>query len=55
MKIEYALWQGTRLLSVMNTATSLSEIDSVIKELNKSDLATKNKFYANIMNLEVNK
>ena len=53
MKIEYSLWQGSRLLSVLNKAETLSEIDSLVKELNKSDLANKVKFSANIMTLEV--
>lgn len=53
MKIEYSLWQGSRLLSVLNKAETLSEIDNLVKELNKSDLAHKVKFSANIMTLEV--
>lgn len=53
MKIEYSLWQGSRLLSVLNKAETLSEIDNLVKELNKSDLASKVKFSANIMTLEV--
>lgn len=53
MKIEYSLWQGSRLLSVLNKAESLTEIDNLIAELNKSEIAKKNKFSANIMTLEV--
>jgi hypothetical protein len=53
MTIEYAIWQGTRLLSVGNTATDIKEIDKVIETLNDSEIAKKNKFSANIMKLEV--
>ena len=53
MTIEYAIWQGTRLLSVGNTATDIKEIDKVIATLNDSEIAKKNKFSANIMKLEV--
>ena len=53
MTIEYAIWQGTRLLSVGNTATDIKEVDKVIATLNDSEIAKKNKFSANIMNLEV--
>jgi hypothetical protein len=53
MTIEYAIWQGTRLLSVGNTATDIKEIDKVISTLNDSEIAKKNKFSANIMKLEV--
>jgi hypothetical protein len=53
MTIEYAIWQGTRLLSVGNTATDIKEVDKVIATLNDSEIAKKNKFSANIMKLEV--
>jgi len=53
MKIEYAIWQGSRLLSVNNTATDIKEVDKVIATLNDSEIAKKNKFSANIMKLEV--
>ena len=53
MTIEYAIWQGTRLLSVGNTATDIKEVDKVIETLNDSEIAKKNKFSANIMKLEV--
>ena len=53
MIIEYAIWQGTRLLSVGNTATDIKEVDKVIATLNDSEIAKKNKFSANIMKLEV--
>lgn len=53
MTIEYAIWQGTRLLSVGNTATDIKEIDKVISTLNDSETAKKIKFSANIMKLEV--
>lgn len=53
MKIKYAIWQGSRLLSVQNEATSIKDVDSVISTLNESDVAKKNKFYANIQSVEV--
>jgi len=53
MKITYAIWQGSRLLSIDNTATSLKDVDKLIAELNESEIAKKNKFSANIQNLEV--
>ena len=55
MKITYAIWQGSRLLSIDNEATSLKDVDKVIKELNESDIASKNKFSANIQTLKVGK
>jgi len=54
MKIEYSIWQGTRLLSVGNKATAIKDVDRVIAYLNDSDVAKKNKFHANIMKVEVN-
>ncbi len=53
MKIEYAIWQGNRLLSVTNTANSLKELDKLEEELNASNLAKKEKFRISIMKLEV--
>ena len=53
MKITYAIWQGSRLLSVGNEATSLKDVDSTIKELNESDIASKVKFHASIIELAV--
>lgn len=53
MKIEYSIWQGSRLLSVNNKATNLKEVDKVIAELNDSAVASKVKFAANIMKVEV--
>jgi hypothetical protein len=53
MKITYAIWQGSRLLSVGNEATSLKDVDSIIKELNQSEIANKVKFHASIMELAV--
>jgi len=49
MTIEYAIWQGTRLLSVGNTATDIKEVDKLIATLNDSEIAKKNKFSANII------
>ena len=53
MTIEYSIWQGSRLLSVGNTATDIKDIDKVIATLNESDTAKKIKFAANIMKVEV--
>lgn len=53
MTIEYSIWQGSRLLSVGNTATDIKEVDKVIATLNDSEIAKKNKFVANIMKVEV--
>ena len=53
MTIEYSLWQGSRLLSIGNTATSIKDIDKVVSELNNSDIAKKVKFSANVMKVEV--
>ena len=55
MKIEYAIWQGSHLLSVNNTATSIKDVDKVIDELNSSNVAAKVKFVANIMKVEAGK
>ena len=53
MKIEYSLWQGSRLLSVGNMATNINDIDKLVEQLNKSEIAKKVKFSANIMKIEV--
>jgi len=53
MTIEYSLWQGSRLLSIGNTATSIKDVDKVVAELNSSDIAKKVKFSANVMKVEV--
>jgi len=53
MTIEYSLWQGSRLLSIGNTATSIKDIDKIVAELNSSDIAKKVKFSANVMKVEV--
>lgn len=53
MKITYAIWQGSRLLSINNEATSMKDVDKVIKELNDSEVAKKNKFAANIQEVKV--
>ena len=55
MKITYAIWQGSRLLSIDNEATSMKDVDSVIATLNDSDVAKKIKFAANIQKVEVSK
>jgi hypothetical protein len=54
MKIEYSIWQGSRLLSINNIATDIKEIDKLIHTLNDSDLGKKVKFSANVMKVEVN-
>ena len=53
MNIEYAIWQGPILLSVLNKATSLKEIEKVEEELNSSNFAKKEKFRISITKLEV--
>ena len=54
MNIKYAIWQGSNLLSINNEATSMKDVDKVIKELNDSDVAKKVKFSANIQEIKVN-
>lgn len=53
MKITYSLWQGSRLLSIYNTANTVKEIDETIEELNASNLAKIQKFSANIQDIKV--
>lgn len=55
MTITYAIWQGSRLLSIDNVAHEMKAIDHLIDSLNASDLAKKVKFTANVMKIEVNK
>jgi hypothetical protein len=53
MKIEFSIWQGSNLLSVNNIATNINDVDKLIADLNKSDMAKKVKFSANIRKIEV--
>jgi len=53
MKIEYSLWQGGRLLSINNIATNINDIDKLVEQLNKSEIAKRVKFSANIQKIEV--
>ena len=53
MKITYAIWQGAVLLSVGNVATNIKDVDSLISNLNTSEVAKKVKFSANIQKIEV--
>lgn len=53
MTITYSLWQGSRLLSIDNIATSVKDIDKVVAELNDSNLAKSQKFNANIQEIKV--
>jgi len=55
MTITYALWQGSRLLSIDNIATDIKEIDTIINTLNESDVAKKVKFFANVQEIKVTK
>ena len=55
MTITYSIWQGSRLLSIDNTATDIKDIDKVIKTLNDSDVAKSHKFHANVQNVKVGK
>lgn len=54
MTITYSLWQGSNLLAVTQEAKSAKEIDSLLKELNSSDLANSVKFSATVRKIEVN-
>jgi hypothetical protein len=53
MTITYAIWQGSRLVSIDNSATSPKDVDAVIEELNASNLAKTVKFSANVQRVEV--
>ena len=53
MTITYSIWQGSRLLSIDNIANNIKDVDKAIAELNTSDVASKIKFSANIMKVEV--
>ena len=55
MTITYSLWQGSRLLSIGNTATNIKDIDKVVAELNDSQLAKVCKFSANVQEIKVTK
>lgn len=54
MKITYAIWQGSRLLSIDNVATNPKDIDALIASLNDSELGKKTKFTANVQTIEAN-
>ena len=53
MTITYSLWQGSNLLAISQEAKSTKEIDTLIKELNASDLAKSVKFSAIVRKIEV--
>jgi hypothetical protein len=55
MTITYSLWQGSRLLSIDNIATSIKDVDKVVAELNDSTIANSHKFHANIQEIKVGK
>jgi hypothetical protein len=55
MTITYSIWQGNRLLSINNIANNIKDVDSVIKELNDSDVAKAQKFRANVQDVKVGK
>ena len=55
MTIKYSLWQGSRLLSIDNIATSIKDVDKVVAELNDSNIAKSQKFSANIQEIKVGK
>jgi hypothetical protein len=52
MEIKYSIWQGSRLLSIDNVATSPRDIDKLIQELNDSNLGKGVKFTANIQTIQ---
>ena len=54
MKITYSIWQGSRLLSIDNVATSPKDIDALIASLNASELGKKTKFTANVQTIQAN-
>lgn len=54
MKITYSIWQGSRLLSIDNNATSPKDIDTLIASLNDSELGKKTKFTANVQGVQAN-
>jgi hypothetical protein len=54
VKITYSIWQGSRLLSIDNNATSPKEIDALITALNDSELGKKTKFTANVQTIQAN-
>ena len=54
MKITYAIWQGSRLLSIDNNANSPKDIDALISALNDSELGKKTKFTANVQTIQAN-
>ena len=55
MTITYSIWQGSRLLSIDNTATDPKEIDALIASLNESELGKKTKFSANVQDIKAGK
>lgn len=55
MTITYSIWQGSRLLSIDNTATDPKEIDALIASLNESELGKKTKFAANVQDVKAGK
>ena len=55
MTITFSIWQGSRLLSIDNTATDPKEIDALIASLNESELGKKTKFSANVQDVKAGK
>ncbi len=53
MTITFSIWQGSKLLSIDNTANDVKFIDNLISTLNDSDLGKGKKFTANIQNIKV--
>jgi hypothetical protein len=52
MKIQYAIWQGGRLLSYNNISETIKEIDRLIEELNDTKIGKRNPFSAKIIEIE---
>ena len=52
MKITYSIWQGSTIKGSGFTASKMSEIDAMIKELNSIDVLPK--FQAHISRVEQN-
>ena len=52
MKITYSIWQGSTIKGAGFTASKMSEVDAMIKELNSTDVLPK--FQAHISRIEQN-
>ena len=53
MTITFSIWQGSKLISIDNTANDVKFIDNLINMLNDSELGKGKKFTANVQNIKV--